>query len=116
MTPLHIAAEQMDASRSDSTAFGTAAVLLEHGADVNAQNRVGMTPLHIAAVADDAEMTFVLFEAKADLNQRNHNGATPLEEAVTNGADQTAERLRQYQRWTRFLETTNADADTQRSG
>ncbi|MDE2871960.1 MAG: ankyrin repeat domain-containing protein [Gemmatimonadota bacterium] len=54
------------------------------GADVNATNRNGDTPLHTAAWhgrSDDSETT-ALLEAGADVDARNGKGETPLHRAV----------------------------------
>ncbi|HEX7715342.1 MAG TPA: ankyrin repeat domain-containing protein [Bacillota bacterium] len=49
--------------------------LIEHGADVNAQNEDGITPLHLAAWPEMAEF---LITSGADLEARTHGGDTPL--------------------------------------
>ena len=58
------------------------------GADVNATNRNGDTPLHTAAWhgrSDDNETT-ALLEAGADVDARNGDGETPLHRAVAGGS------------------------------
>ncbi len=49
--------------------------LIEHGADVNAQNEDGITPLHLAAWP---EMAGLLIASGADLEARSNEGDTPL--------------------------------------
>lgn len=55
--------------------YDTARYLIDHGADVNARNDEGVTPLHIALYAP---MVDILVAAGADVNVRTDNGATPL--------------------------------------
>uniref|UniRef100_A0A3B3RYI9 Notch C-terminal domain-containing protein n=1 Tax=Paramormyrops kingsleyae TaxID=1676925 RepID=A0A3B3RYI9_9TELE len=70
-TALHLAARY---ARADATKR-----LLDAGADANAQDRMGRTPLH-AAVAADAQGVFqILIRNRAtDLNARMDDGTTPL--------------------------------------
>jgi FOG: Ankyrin repeat len=49
--------------------------LIGHGADVNARNEDGITPLHLAAWPEMAEL---LIASGADLEARNNQGYTPL--------------------------------------
>src|SRR5579859_4542752 len=67
-TPLHYAATfgNPDAVR----------VLLERGADPNARNRAGATPLIYGAY--NFEKSRLLVEKGADVNARAQNGTTPL--------------------------------------
>lgn len=52
-----------------------ARLLLEHGANVDARNDEGITPLHLAAYS---EMVDLLTEYGAELNARSNEGETPL--------------------------------------
>lgn len=47
--------------------------------DVNAKNDEGLTPLHIAANRDRAEMIPVLVDKGADINAKSEDGETPLD-------------------------------------
>ena len=56
--------------------------LLEHGVDVNAQNKVGETPLHIASRLRLLEMARILLEHGAWVDLENAEGKTPLQLAT----------------------------------
>jgi ankyrin repeat protein len=73
-TLLHEAAMGNDAASARS--------LIENGADPNAPDRDGFTPLHFAAQNYCVEVARVLLENGADANQRNKYGNTPLWTAV----------------------------------
>jgi len=69
LTPLHIAARHAEAE--------TVAWLIEQGADLNAQDREGLTPLHWAAHSlhtQDANGLRQLLEAGADPTLKNDEG------------------------------------------
>ncbi len=75
-TDLHRAAENNSSASSVERA-------LDGGADPNARNEFGSTPLHIAMGADaDTELVRVLVEGGADVNAVNDDGETPLHEAA----------------------------------
>lgn len=57
-------------------------LLLARGADPNARDRYGNTPLWAAAQAGKADLARMLIEAGADVNNRNKKGRTPLHWAV----------------------------------
>jgi ankyrin repeat protein len=48
------------------------------GADVNAPNDYGDTPLHSAAYLGHTEQVRLLLKSKADVSRRTHRGETPL--------------------------------------
>src|SRR6516165_9550994 len=57
--------------------------LLDNGADVNARDAAGNTPLILAAFYASPESVELLIEKGADLNSANKAGATPLIRAAT---------------------------------
>lgn len=52
--------------------------LVNNGLKVNVKNGYGSTPLHIAAMMGDLEMTKILVEAGADVNVTDGAERTPL--------------------------------------
>jgi len=60
-------------------------LLLEKGADVNAQNLKGNTALHIATRQGKTDMTHLLITSGAKVNLANKDGETPLYHAALSG-------------------------------
>jgi ankyrin repeat protein len=60
-------------------------MLLEHGADVMAQNKDGETPLHLASREDKGEVIHMLLEHGAHVMAQNKDGDTPLHLASREG-------------------------------
>jgi ankyrin repeat protein len=58
--------------------------LIDAGADVNAADDVGSTPLHFAAKGESEEVVELLIDAGANVNAANNKGETPLNNAVGN--------------------------------
>ena len=54
---------------------------LAAGADVNAKNDGGFTPLHAAALNGHKEIAELLIEKGANLNAKDRRGRTPLDQA-----------------------------------
>jgi len=63
---------------------------MPRGADVNAKDEDGWTPLHFAATKEIVEL---LINEGADVNAKNKWGGTPLHAAATNGKKETVELL-----------------------
>lgn len=59
--------------------LGITALLLEHGADVNAKQALGVTPLHSAAHQGDPDMIKLLLDHEADTNAEMENGKKPVD-------------------------------------
>jgi hypothetical protein len=74
---LHLAARRM---RLDAVR-----ILLENGADVNACDAIGETPILCAVQTGIPEMTQKMLEYGANVNVRNNWEATPLIQAVSQG-------------------------------
>ncbi len=61
--------------------LAAARLLLDSGANSNAKNLTGLTPLHIAAYGGQLELVRLLLDHHADPNIANNGGVTPLDEA-----------------------------------
>jgi ankyrin repeat protein len=61
------------------------AALLTRGAEVNARNAYGWTPLHVAAAGGDPAVVALLLQHGADVHAQSHIGTTPLDNALTRG-------------------------------
>jgi uncharacterized protein len=70
---------------------GLARLLLDAGADVNARESGGATPLHAVAQNGDIEMARELLSRGADPGLMDDQGRTPRDVAVANGADELIE-------------------------
>jgi hypothetical protein len=73
-------------------------LLLDHGADINVQNRDGRTPLHVASEngAPASEVVRLLFEHSADVEVENSGGKTALQEADGTRRDEVMKLLREH--------------------
>jgi len=70
---------------AENSRIAVALLLLTHGADVNARDEEGMTPLHEVDEGDHAAVARLLVEGGADVNARSKSGATPLHIAAEKG-------------------------------
>jgi hypothetical protein len=71
-------------------------LLIEKGADPNAQDSFGETPLYILVSEGDLNSIKVLLEYGVDVNISDKNGITPLMKAKIIGRTDIAECLRQH--------------------
>lgn len=60
--------------------------LLAQGADVNARNAHGWTPLHVAAAGGDPAVVELLLQHRADVHAQSHIGTTALDNAAMRGS------------------------------
>lgn len=77
--PLHSAL----AHRQPEVSLAIAEMLVAHGADVNARQAGGWTPLHQAAIHGQVDLATLLLDHGADINAKAENGKTPLALATT---------------------------------
>ncbi len=76
------------------SSLATTSVLLEHGADPNAADGLGQTPLHRAcSVGGKVDHLRLLLQRGADVNAATHVGATPLMTATNLGLEDTVAAL-----------------------
>jgi ankyrin repeat protein len=73
-----------------------AKLLIEHGADTNARDSLGYTPLHWTAKYGHTETATFLLEHGADINARNNYGETPLSRAKESGYTKIASLLEEH--------------------
>ena len=59
-------------------------ILIQAGADINASDAEGWTPLHLAAGYGTSEMVHILLEAGANARARTLSGAVPFDMAQLN--------------------------------
>ena len=62
-------------------------LLIAEGADVNAKSRSGLTSLHLAAIGNQKKIAELLIAAGADVNAKDEDGGTPLDIAGAEIAD-----------------------------
>lgn len=72
---------------------GIARLLVDKGAEVDAKDRSGFSPLHVAAADGYVEIAELLLLRGADANAVDNNGRSPLHEAATGGHFEVAEAL-----------------------
>ena len=80
-TPLHICAEQIPPV-SGSTTTAMIMCLLDAGANINAPEYMGWSPLHSAVSSSNLEAIEALLAARANVDAKAVGGATPLHFAV----------------------------------
>jgi ankyrin repeat protein len=77
------AVEKSDKSPATANRHAVARALLQAGADVNAADKDGGTPLHKATQLGDVELVGMLLTAGANVNARTKTGRTALITAST---------------------------------
>lgn len=79
-TPLHLAAVAMATKTTKTLEDGISSIseLLEQGADPNAVNKAGMTPLHEACSMGNEELADLLLSYGADINKLSEAGENCL--------------------------------------
>ena len=75
---------------------GAVRVMLMLGANVNARDRDGNTPLYFATFHRYPETMKLLLDHGADVNAKNKEGRTALDMAIQEHRDEVAELLRQH--------------------
>jgi ankyrin repeat protein len=73
----------------------SAKALLDHGADVNAKNRGGVTALMIAAATNQADLAQLLVKSGADPAAKDEDGRTALSIARDKSSDAVIKVLEQ---------------------
>lgn len=73
-----------------------AAVLLDHGADINCQGEDDDTPLHRAIAGGQREMAAFLLERGADADQQNMYGQSSRDDAAIGGDDALMRLLERF--------------------
>ena len=75
-------------------------LLLEHGIDINVQNQLSWTPLHLASSNGALRVVRLLLEhdAAADVEAKNNVDKTALQIAADEGHDEVVELLREHGR------------------
>ena len=87
--------EELD---KDSDEFNIQKVkdLIKRGADINAKNKSGFTPLFLTVILDNVALAKLLISAGADVNAKNKFGITPLKYAVRRGHKEIEALLKQH--------------------
>jgi cytohesin len=81
----------LEATRFNQTVV--MAILLDHGADVNARGDRGFTPLHYAVAGNQTKSVELLLAHGADVNAADDGGWLPLYYAVKNGFGEVVQRF-----------------------
>ena len=72
-------------------------LLLEHGADINAQSESGRTALHWGSINGAVEVVRLLLEYGADVEPKANDGKAALEYAGEEGHDEVVKLLREHE-------------------
>lgn len=82
-----------NAVQSSSAGEDMVRLLIEKGADVNAADMFGITPLEEAVVKRGTNIVTLLLDSGADINHHDKDGLSPLNAAVKYGAKANADLL-----------------------
>ncbi|MCL4361631.1 ankyrin repeat domain-containing protein [Candidatus Dependentiae bacterium] len=77
----------------DPELLKTIKFLASKGANVNAKNKNGQTPLMVAAFSNDADLVQLLLEFGANVNEKNKYGDTALMFAIEEGSSDIVTKL-----------------------
>jgi ankyrin repeat protein len=117
-TPLHVTASRGSAPlpgkvyKRSVSMEALARTLIDFGANVDAMDNRGYTPLHLAAARGDLYMVDILLRRGADPNCQTLHGDTPLYVATF---WEQAPVIRKLIRWGADADIANADGKTARS-
>lgn len=78
-TPLHVTAAQYGLGEESKV---KTELLLQHGADIHARDRMGNTPAHQAAIMGNVDTMRALIASGIDFHARNDSGQTILHSAI----------------------------------
>ena len=68
-------------------------MLLDRGADINAQNNDGCTALQEASLKGQEDVVEMLLDQEADINAEDNHGLTALQQASSSGHVEIVEML-----------------------
>jgi hypothetical protein len=91
--PLHLAASQI---RYNNDYIGLMQLLMDHGANPNARDNLGFTPLHDSSQWGSVEGTSLLLKYDAIIDAEDKGGRTPLQLSLENGRQDIATCLREH--------------------
>lgn len=83
-------------ARKGDAGLDIARLLIGCGADINARDRLGYTPLHTAGTFDRISMAELLIDSGADVNAEDNQGDTPIHNALMRGRYEIALLLREH--------------------